>query len=75
MLELTLLEFAQVEWVATLATLLRNHVAEPVPLAGESLAQARQRALEVVKDTDMELLLQMRHPEKLAVVWKERSKL
>ena len=66
-------KFAQVEFVATLVALLRNHVAEPVPRSGESLDDARRRTLAVVKDSNVELLLAMRNPRSVSVRWKERD--
>ncbi len=62
-------KFAQVEFVATMATLFRNHRVDPVPGYGETLDQARHRVLDVVKDTRMQLLLQMRDPNSVAVTW------
>jgi cytochrome P450 len=66
-------KFAQVEFVATLATLLKNHVAEPVAKRGESLNDARRRTMAVVEDSGLQLLLQMRDPRSVAVSWKERQ--
>ena len=64
--------FAQVEFVATMAALFRNHRAEPVSLFRETPDAARQRVLEVVKDSNVELLLQMRNPESVSVKWSSR---
>ena len=66
-------KFAQVEFVATLAALLRDHVAEPVPRLGESLEQARERVMRVIQDSNVELLLQMREPEAAVVRWRRRK--
>ena len=65
-------KFAQVEFVAAMAALFRNHRVEPVPRQGETLAQARSRALDVVKDSSLRLLLQMRDPSSVAVRWSRR---
>ncbi|KAL8932284.1 MAG: hypothetical protein Q9211_006405 [Gyalolechia sp. 1 TL-2023] len=65
-------KFAQVEFVATMAALFRDFYAEPVPKPGESLSAARDRALNVVKDSNVELLLQMRNPEDVSVRWFRR---
>ena len=65
-------KFAQVEFVATMATLFRRHRVQPVPKEGETLDQARIRVLDVVKDTRMQLLLQMRDPNSVAVTWSRR---
>lgn len=66
-------KFAQVEFVATLTALLNNHVAEPVPNRNESIDAARKRTLDVVKDSNVELLLQMANPRTVAVRWIQRS--
>jgi cytochrome P450 len=65
-------KFAQVEFVATMAALFRTHRVQPVPKKGETLDQARNRVLDVVKDTVMQLLLQMRDPNSVAVTWSRR---
>lgn len=39
---------------------------------GETLEWARRRVLDVVKDTRMQLLLQMRDPNRVAVAWSLR---
>ncbi|KAL8955419.1 MAG: hypothetical protein Q9183_006656, partial [Haloplaca sp. 2 TL-2023] len=56
-------KFARVEFVATMAALFKNHRAQPVTKANEGLDEARKRVLSVVKDSNVELLLQMRRPE------------
>ena len=65
-------KFAQVEFVATMAALFRNHKVQPVPRGSETLDQARGRVLDVVKDTRMQLLLNMRDPNSVAVSWSRR---
>jgi len=65
-------KFAQVEFVATIAALFRTHRVQPVPGKGETMDQARNRVLNVVKDTRMQLLLQMRDPNSVAVTWSRR---
>jgi hypothetical protein len=55
-----------------MAILFRNLRAEPVSKAGETLAAARKRVLEVVKDSNVELLLQMRNPDSVSVKWTTR---
>lgn len=65
--------FAQVEFVAVMAALFRDHVAEPVPRPGESDQAARQRTLRVVEDSNVTLLLQIRDPESVVVRWRERA--
>lgn len=62
-------KFAQVEFVAVIARLFRTHRAHPVPRAGENADSARQRAADVVKDSHMTFLLQMRDPSRVALSW------
>lgn len=64
--------FAQVEHVAVMATLFRNHQVKPVLRLGETLAQAQQRVLNVVKNSSVELLLHMRDPGSVTVAWSRR---
>lgn len=63
-------KFAQVEFVAVLACLLRDHRVGVVHEPSESFEQARKRALAVTEDCDMELLLRMRNAEKVRLAWK-----
>lgn len=65
-------KFAQVEFVATMATLFRNHTVRPIPREGETLDTARERVLRVVKDSSVQLLLQMRNLSSVAVTWTRR---
>lgn len=60
-------KFAQVEFVATTAALFRDFRADPIPRKGETLDAARKRTLEVVQDSNGELLLQMRQPDSVVV--------
>jgi len=45
---------------------------QPVARMGETLDEARNRVLNVVKDGSLELLLQMRDPNSVAVTWSRR---
>ena len=65
-------KFAQVEFVAALARLFLHHRAEPVPRAGEDALSSRQRVMRVIRDSNVELLLQMRDPDSVAVRWMPR---
>jgi len=62
--------FSQVELVAVLATLFRDHRLEPVPEAGESMYKARERVGRLAEDIEMRLLNEMREPEKVGVRWR-----
>lgn len=66
-------KFTQVEFVATLTALFMNHIAEPVPMANESVDAARKRTLDIVRDSNVELLLQMANPRNVSVRWVERT--
>ncbi|KAK7748118.1 hypothetical protein SLS53_001371 [Cytospora paraplurivora] len=68
-------KFSQVEFVATIATLLRDWRVDPVPLnASESGDDARKRVMNVIEtDCGAVLLLQMLHPERIALTWSRRS--
>lgn len=66
-------KFSQVEFVATAASLFRDWRVDPLTFAGESIDEARQRVLDLIKnDSAMVLLLQMLHPEKAPLVWSRR---
>ncbi|KAL9060602.1 MAG: hypothetical protein Q9162_000553 [Coniocarpon cinnabarinum] len=63
-------KFAQVEFVATIATLLRHARVEPKPRPGEDLESARRRIMHSVEnDSGSVLLLQLLHPEDIEVTW------
>lgn len=68
-------KFSQVEFVATIATLLRDWQVDPVPVdPAESLDKARRRVMDLVEtDCGAVLLLQMLHPERVSLTWVERS--
>jgi cytochrome P450 len=63
-------KFAQVEFVAVLAYLLRDHRVVVVREPDESFEKARKRALATTEDCDMELLLRMRNADKVRLTWK-----
>lgn len=58
-------KFAQVEFVAVLACLLRDHRVNIAQEPGESAEMAAKRALATTEDCDMELLLRMRNADKV----------
>lgn len=67
-------KFSQVEFVASLATLLKDHRVEPKALSNETMHQARTRVRKLVEeDTGQVLLLQMLHPERASLVWRRRD--
>lgn len=66
-------KFAQVEFVAVIANLFRGHRVLPERLAGESEEQARRRVLEIVDDSAVKMLLQMKDPARVGVRWTRRE--
>ncbi|KAF1957293.1 cytochrome P450 [Byssothecium circinans] len=66
-------KFSQVEHVAVMAAIFRDHYVVPVAHKGEDILTARSRAKDTVKDTGMMLLLQMFHPEKTPLEWGKRA--
>lgn len=53
-------KFSQVEFVAIIARLLQSYKIEVVPEQGETEDEARRRCLEVIKDSETQITLQMR---------------
>jgi cytochrome P450 len=69
-------KFSQVELVAALVTLFRNHVVNPQQLPGESLTHARERLFRTGMDVNHQgtILFEMAEPTKAALVWSRREK-
>ncbi|KUJ14432.1 cytochrome P450 [Mollisia scopiformis] len=67
-------KFSQVEFVAVIAVLLRDHRVNIVRKIGESLQEARERALAVTQDCNMELLLRMKDADQVRLVWAKAEK-
>lgn len=65
-------KLAQVEFLAVMSRLFRDHVVHPVPKPAESVENARQRVLNTVEDSKVQLLLQMQHPNRVSVTWLRR---
>lgn len=67
-------KFSQTEFVATIATLIKDWRVKPVLQVGETPEQARKRVLELIeKDTVYVLLIQMLHPETCPLAWSRRT--
>jgi cytochrome P450 len=66
-------KFAQVEFVAVLAVLFRRWKVRPATREGESLEEARERVLRVVKDSEVVITLQMKDPGNVGLIWTERE--
>lgn len=61
--------FSQVELVAVLAALFRDHRVEPVPEGGENMSQARARVGKLAMDVELRLLNELAEPEKVGLRW------
>jgi cytochrome P450 len=64
-------KFAQVEFIAVIARLFRRHQVKPLLEPGETVQDAKKRVLENVEDSDVVITLQMKHPERVKLVWEE----
>jgi cytochrome P450 len=62
-------KFSQVEFVAAMVGLFRHHRVEVVPEKGETPFDARERIKRVVEDKVVVILLQMRDPKSVALMW------
>lgn len=65
-------KFAQVEHVAVMMALFREHCMQPVLQVGEPIEQALKKIMNVVNDKDIVLLMQMLHLEKAILEWQKR---
>ncbi|KAK8059097.1 hypothetical protein PG996_009027 [Apiospora saccharicola] len=66
--------FSQVEFVATMATLFRDHRVDPTKRPGESADESRRRIhCQLETDSAQILLLQMLHPERAALSWRKKG--
>lgn len=66
-------KFSQVEFVAVLACLLRDHRVDAIQNPGESFEQTRKRILATAEDVDMEMLLRMKDADRVPLVCKRVS--
>lgn len=63
-------KFSQVEFVATMATLLKEWRVDPIQQQGESPEAARRRVEHLIEDDSWPvLILQMLHPERAPLRW------
>lgn len=66
-------KFAQVEFVAVLATLFRGHRVRPVLEDGESGEDGRRKLLAMVNDSAISAItLQMQKPRSIALAWSKK---
>ncbi|KAK8127192.1 hypothetical protein PG984_008300 [Apiospora sp. TS-2023a] len=68
-------KFSQVEFVATMAILFRDHRVDPTKRPGESAVESRRRIQHQLEtDSAQILLLQMLHPERAALSWRKKGR-
>src|SRR5271156_6880238 len=65
-------KMSQVEFVAVFVTLFRRCRVEPALSGGESMEEARQRLIEITKDSQPRLTLQMNRPRDVILKWTRR---
>ncbi|KAH7360821.1 cytochrome P450, family 5, subfamily A [Rhexocercosporidium sp. MPI-PUGE-AT-0058] len=65
-------KFSQVEFVAVMARLFRQHFVMPVVNEGESEDDVKRRVLETVEDSKLVMTLRMNNPERVKLIWEER---
>lgn len=66
-------KFAQVEFVAVLACLFKDHHVRAQLAEGETYEHARKRLLAVAEDSELGLLLRMRRADDVRLVWARRA--
>lgn len=66
-------KFAQVEFVAVIARLLREHRVRPLLLRAESLEGAQKRMLDLCENSSLTLLLRMRDADSVRLVWESKD--
>ncbi len=64
-------KFSQVEFVAVMACLLRDHRVRPLLQDGEDAESGRKRALAVCEDSLHILLVHMRDADSIRLVWEQ----
>jgi cytochrome P450 len=66
-------KFAQVEFVAVIAKLFMKHRVSPVLQSGETMEMASERVKKCVLVSGIEVVLKMKHPERVQLVWEEKA--
>ena len=67
-------KFAQVEFVAVLATLFQKHRVRPALREGESIEDGERKLLRMVDDSAISAItLQMQKPRDVALIWSRRD--
>lgn len=62
-------KFAQVEFVAVIARLLKNGTVRPKLMKGERRDDMVMRVKSVIEDSELSVTLHMKHPEKAPLIW------
>ena len=62
-------KFAQVEFVAVMARLFRNHRVKVVLMEGECEHEVKKRVIDTVEDSKLGMTLRMNHPERVTLAW------
>ena len=65
--------FAKAEFVAVIACLFPAHRVRAHLLDGETPQQAKERLVAVAEDSEVALLLRMRHADDVRLVWEKRG--
>lgn len=61
-------KFSQVEFVAVMASLLRDHRLSAAGSPDETFEQMRERVLETVNDVDQQMLLRMKNADRIRLL-------
>ena len=64
-------KLAQVEFVAVIARLFRQHRCSQLLLKGETRVEAKKRVLDIVEGSNLVLTLNMMRPEKVKLIWED----
>ena len=66
-------KFAQVEFVAVIAHLFRRHRVKAMWALTETQETVKKRIFETLEDSGLEVTVKMYHPEKVKLIWEERT--
>lgn len=67
-------KFSQVEVVASIAYLFRNHHVRPVQEAGETREESSKRFFKnTMDDFGLVMTIRPKHPEKIKLIWERRT--
>lgn len=66
-------KFSQVEFVAVMAVLFRNHRVWPVLREGQSVEDGKKELMRMANDSAVNLMMQMRNPKSVSLRWVKKS--